>query len=228
VLVLGIDTATQTGGVALLDEYALRGEYLLNVSATHSERLLGSIERLLLDAHCPKEDIDGIAVSIGPGSFTGLRIGVTVAKTLAWVWKCPVVGVSTLAALARQGFGAQLICPMIDARRKNVYAAVYSQDYQTIRKPQYISVDSLVKFFQEQQKTVVFLGDGVLKYGSILKEQLADLAVLATVPNCLLRPASVAYLGLESVRQGHRDDPSVLRPVYLRQSEAERKCPSGM
>ena len=174
-LVLGIDTATQTGGVALLDQEALRGEYLLNVSVTHSERLMRSIQMLMRDSHISGEDITGIAVSLGPGSFTGLRIGVTVAKTLAWVWGCPLVGVSTLKALAIQGAGGELLCPLIDARRENVYAAVYSADFQPVLDPHYTSLTELTDFFQNQGKTVVFLGDAVLRHRETLLDKLPGL-----------------------------------------------------
>jgi tRNA threonylcarbamoyladenosine biosynthesis protein TsaB len=224
VLVLGIDTATQTGGVALLDQEALRGEYLLNVSVTHSERLMRSIQMLMRDSHISGEDITGIAVSLGPGSFTGLRIGVTVAKTLAWVWGCPLVGVSTLKALAIQGAGGELLCPLIDARRENVYAAVYSADFQPVLDPHYTSLTELTDFFQNQGKTVVFLGDAVLRHRETLLDKLPGLARIAPIPDLLLRPASVAHVGLEMLKQGHQDDPFTLKPFYLRQAEAERNA----
>lgn len=149
--VLGLDTSTATGGVALLDGERLVGEYTLNVQrTTHAERLMPALERVMADAGWdPAARVDGIAVAVGPGSFTGLRIGVVTAKALSYAWRVPVVGVSTLEALAYQAGGAGgthrgrrpqdaaepgagqagadvLICPMLDARHDHVYCAAYS------------------------------------------------------------------------------------------------------
>jgi len=125
-LVLGIETATFCGSVALLADDRLIGSRTLNTSATHSARLLTSIAELLAEADTALGDVAGIAVSIGPGSFTGVRIGLSAAKGLAFAGRVPMVGVSTLEALAvRAGRDPRLICPVVDARRSEVFAAAY-------------------------------------------------------------------------------------------------------
>lgn len=126
--VLGLDTSTDTGGVAVVAGDRLVGEYVLNLQrTTHSERLLPTVERVLADAgFAPEDKPDAIAVALGPGSFTGLRIGVVTAKTLSYAWDVPVVGVLTLEALALQMSGAApLACPIMDARNGNVFTALY-------------------------------------------------------------------------------------------------------
>lgn len=126
--VIGLDTSTDTGGVALVEGGRLTGEYTLSLQrTTHSERLLPTVERVLSDAGIePGDKPDGIAVALGPGSFTGVRIGVVTAKMFSFAWQVPVVGVLTLEALAYQMSGAApFACPVMDARNGNVFTALY-------------------------------------------------------------------------------------------------------
>ncbi|MGB9825310.1 MAG: tRNA (adenosine(37)-N6)-threonylcarbamoyltransferase complex dimerization subunit type 1 TsaB, partial [Desulfofundulus sp.] len=125
-LVLGIEAATPVAAVAVVDGERLLAERMVNNRRTHSVNLLPMIKAVLEDAGVGREDLGGIAVSSGPGSFTGLRIGMATAKTLAQVWGLPVVGVGTLDALAHPLTGqGGLICPILNARKDEVYAAVY-------------------------------------------------------------------------------------------------------
>jgi len=125
-LILGIETATMTGGLALLNEERLISEYTLNVRTTHTARLMPALDRVLKDSSVDKSEIGGIAISIGPGSFTGLRIGLATAKGLALGLGVPLVGVPTLDALARNiPFAMYQICPMLDAKKKEVYYSLF-------------------------------------------------------------------------------------------------------
>jgi len=131
--VLGLDTSTSCGAVGLIDDERVISEYLVDIPITHSERLLGAIELLLRDAHCAIEDLDGWAISLGPGSFTGLRIGVSTVKGLAFATQKPVAGISTLDVLASQISPTPfLICPILDARKGEVYTAFYRYDERMV------------------------------------------------------------------------------------------------
>jgi tRNA threonylcarbamoyladenosine biosynthesis protein TsaB len=124
--VFGIDTSTSCESVGLIDDGEVISDYLLNLPVTHSERLLGAIEFVLREARCPIENIDGWAIALGPGSFTGLRIGVSTVKGLALATGKPVAGVSILDVLASQiAPTPHLICPILDARKQEVYTAFY-------------------------------------------------------------------------------------------------------
>jgi len=127
--VLAVETSTLAGGAALLDGELVVGEYALDVSVTHSERLMGAIDRLLTDAGWTVRDLEGLAVSVGPGSFTGLRIGLSTVKGLALALSIPIVAVPTLDAMAALlPFAALPVCPVLDARKREVYASLYRWD----------------------------------------------------------------------------------------------------
>ena len=217
--VLGIDTSTMTGGAAIIDNRGLVGEYVLNIRTTHSERLLPAIDQILTDANIDIEEIDAIAVVTGPGSFTGLRIGVATAKGFAYAVDKKLIGITAFQAFAWQhqvfsGF----ICPLIDAKREDVYLEIFWQG-QSVHKPTYCSLDWVQNWCQEQSQSVLFVGDGAFVH----KEALAGLAnaVFPGIEGMVLRASSVASLGLELLTQGRSSDPFGLNPFYLRRSSAE-------
>jgi tRNA threonylcarbamoyladenosine biosynthesis protein TsaB len=192
---------------------------------THSERLLGAIELVLREARCPIGDIDGWAISLGPGSFTGLRIGVSTVKGLAFATGKPVAGVSTLDVLASQiAPTSYLISPILDARKKEVYTAFYryeegsslkrQSDYQAIRP------EDLVIKIKEQ---TIFLGDGVKTYGDFLLNSLPSLAIFPPAPLHFPHGSMVAKLGFELLKKGEYLNLSTFAPFYIRLSEAEVK-----
>jgi tRNA threonylcarbamoyladenosine biosynthesis protein TsaB len=192
---------------------------------THSERLLGAIEFVLREARYSIGDVDGWAVSLGPGSFTGLRIGVSTVKGLAFATGKPVAGVSVLDVLASQiAPTSHLICPILDARKKEVYTAFYrygennslgrQTEYQALRP------EDLVKKVKEQ---TIFLGDGVRTYRAFLLHSLPSLAVFPSAPFHLSHGAMVAKLGFELLEKGESLDVSTFSPIYIRPSEAEVK-----
>ena len=223
--VLGIDTSTSCGSVGLMDDGEVISDYLLNISVTHSERLLGAIEVVLKEACCPVENLDGWAVSLGPGSFTGLRIGVSTVKGLAFATGKPVAGVSTLDVLASQiAPTSYLICPILDARKKEVYTAFYryeegnslkrQSNYQAIRP------EDLVKKIKEH---TIFLGDGLKTYGDFLLNSLPSLAIFPPALLNVSHGSMVAKLGSELLQKGECLDLSNFAPLYIRPSEAEMK-----
>lgn len=221
--ILGIDTSTTNGGVAIIESNSgLIALYQLNTEITHSVRLLPAIEKILTDINFSLRDINGIAVSQGPGSFTGLRIGLMTAKILSLVNDVPLVGVPTLDALAYPfGYADSdlLICPILDALKGEVYTAIYrSKDGEIVKISDYqiISIDSLLS--QITQKCI-FIGNAVSKYKE--KIRLNNLAKFASMQLELVSPVSVAELGLKKLSKGYQDDPLKLEPIYLRRPEAE-------
>ena len=223
--VLGIDTSTSCGSVGLIDDGEVISDYLLNIPVTHSERLLGAIEFVLKETRCPIENLEGWAISLGPGSFTGLRIGVSTVKGLAFATGKPVAGVSTLDVLASQiAPTSYLICPILDARKKEVYTAFYryEEDGSLRRQSNYqaIGPEELVKRITEQ---TIFLGDGVRTYRDFLLNSLPSLAIFPLAPLHVSRGSVVANLGSELLQKGECLDLSTFAPIYVRPSEAEMK-----
>ncbi len=177
-IVIGINTSTSEGGVALMGDEGLIAEYSLHSKATHSERLLPSIDRLLQDTELTFRDLSGIAVAVGPGSFTGLRIGLASAKGLALSSDLPLVGIPTLPAMARNlPFCAYAICPMIIARKKEVYWALYrfkgghlmEMEEETVSPPEVVA--------KRIGEPTVFLGDGATEHSGQIREILGEYPV---------------------------------------------------
>lgn len=220
--VLGIDTSTMTGGAAVVKDGQLVGEYVLNIRTTHSERLLPAIERLLKDAGLSLEEIDGIAVAVGPGSFTGIRIGVATAKGFAYALNKKLVGVTALEAFGRQ-FQAfpGVVVAMIDSRRSEVYAQAFSGG-NPLAEPQNCHIDEVLQWCRSQAQPCLLVGDGAIAYREQIAAGLPE-AVFPPQEFALLRPAVVAALGWEKLKEGQHSDVFAVNPVYLRKTEAEIK-----
>lgn len=221
-LVLGVETSTMQGGVALVDEDGLRSEYTLNVEATHSERLLPAIDRMLQEAGVGLRDLSGLAVSIGPGSFTGLRIGLSTVKGLAYATGLPVVGVPTLEALAWSvAFARAQICPVLDARKEEVYAALFRHEGDALVRIMEDSALAPEALCAKIRRPTIFLGDALAVYGDLFRRLLAERMLLPPASQRGARPACVAERGRERLLRGERDPVASLVPRYLRPSEAE-------
>ena len=168
-LVLGIETSTTQGGVAIVGEDRVLYEAVLNVEVTHSERLLPAVDRALAEARISLETLGGIAVSIGPGSLTGLRIGLSTAKGLAYATGLPLVGVPTLEAMAWALPAARWqVCPVLDARKHEVYAALFRHETEGLRRiteDAALAPDDLCRLIRNP---TLFLGEGVATYGALL------------------------------------------------------------
>lgn len=222
--ILAVETSTLAGGAALLDGERLVGEYTLNIKATHSERLMVAVDRLLQDCGWTTADLEGMAVSIGPGSFTGLRIGVSAVKGLALALGIPVAGVPTLDALAATlPFAAHPVCPVLDARRGEVYASLYHWSDGAMRRDwEYLAL-SPAALCDRLDGPVIFVGDAVPSLGGFLETRLGNNARFAPVGRRLPSPACVGVLGQARLLAGETVDPAALAPFYLRPSEAELK-----
>ena len=223
--VLGIDTSTACGSVGLIEDERILSEYLLHSPVTHSERLIAAIDLVLNEAHISVHGLDGWSVCLGPGSFTGLRIGVSTVKGLAFATRKPVAGVTSLDALASQTSPTpSLICPILDARKSEVYSAYYRyEEGNTLRRLspyRAIRPDDLAR---EIHEPTVFLGDGVVTYGHVLRDSLDSLAIFVPPLLSVVRGATVAHIGLLELKNGKSLDLSRFTPLYVRPSEAELK-----
>src|SRR5579884_905677 len=223
--ILSIETATLAGGVALMDEAHLIAEYRLHVEVRHSERLLSTIDRLLSDSGISVATLDAIAVSIGPGSFTGLRVGLSTAKGLAMGAGKPVVTVPTLEAIAALfPYSHALIAPMLDARRQEVYWALFNTregEPIPVHSEEATSPEAVLSSIERFDQPVLFVGEGAEKYRDILQEGRPEKALFA--PKRLQFPsaAAVAELGLAKLKRGEVHPPEEVIPFYLRASTAE-------
>jgi len=221
-LVLGIETSATQGGVALVGESGLVSEYTLNVEVTHSERVLPAIERMLSDAGCGLAELGGLAVSIGPGSFTGLRIGLSTAKGLAYATGLPVAAVPTLEAMAwALPHARPQICPVQDARKQEVYAALFQHGPDGLSRLMDDAALSPEALCATIKKPTLFLGDGLVAYGDLFRRLLGERLLLPPLAQRGPRAACVAELGRQKLLRGEAETIGDLTPRYLRASEAE-------
>ena len=231
--ILAIDTSSLVCSAAVIDDGALLGEYTLINGLTHSQKLMPLIDSLLKALSLSIKDIDVFAVTNGPGSFTGLRIGIAAVKGFAFAEKKPVIAVSTLEAMARNvQFTDCLICPLMDARAGQVYNAVYKRNLvssgnnyslKTVVPPRAVGIDTVINEMKAlKNKKVLFLGDGVKPNLERLKE-LGKTAVFAGFNNNSQRASSVALAAYEKALRGETASADTLNAEYLRKSQAERE-----
>ncbi|WP_236777902.1 tRNA (adenosine(37)-N6)-threonylcarbamoyltransferase complex dimerization subunit type 1 TsaB [Anoxybacter fermentans] len=223
---LGIDTSTKVGGLGLYDsEKGLIGENNLTLERTHSERLMPMLEMLLKAADLTVQDLDGFAVTLGPGSFTGIRIGVTTAKTLAQITEKPIVGVSTLEVTAfNLVMTPGLICPIFDARNRRVYTARFYGNQgglERITEDASCTIDQLVDELKDEKGPIYFVGDAVSLYKDMLRSELRERVLFPPYSLQLPRGGTVAELGYQALNRGKKDDLFALTPNYLKPSQAE-------
>jgi tRNA threonylcarbamoyladenosine biosynthesis protein TsaB len=224
---LAVESATLSGGVALLDGDRLLGEITLNIAITHSERLMSAVDRLLGDCGLAPADLDGLAVSVGPGSFTGLRVGLATVKALAMALDLPVAPVPTLDALAaRLPFADAPVCPILDARKGEVYLSLYRwRGNSMAREWDYLALtpEAAAAWLEPP---VILLGDGVEACRPWL-DRLGAGAQVAPAAQRLPSAGAVAGLGLAMLAAGGGVSAEALAPLYLRPSEAELKARRG-
>lgn len=223
-LTLAIECATKSVGLALLDEGDVQAELYLGPGRHHAEVLLPALDRLFAMAGLTPGCVDLLACTVGPGSFTGLRIGVSTIKGLALATGKPVTGVSTLEALAMNALPSpHLICPMLDARKNQVYAGLYRMgpdDLPIAERPDRLT--SATDLLQElADRDVVFLGDGALRHEKLIRETIRGRAILCGHSQQRLMASAVGLIGLRQFRRGAILDTLTFSPRYLRLSEAE-------
>ncbi|MBO8128790.1 MAG: tRNA (adenosine(37)-N6)-threonylcarbamoyltransferase complex dimerization subunit type 1 TsaB [Peptococcaceae bacterium] len=223
--VLGIETSGQTCSVAVVNEEKLLAEKSMKGPRIHSIRLIPLIQEVINDAGLEVGQLQGVAVSYGPGSFTGIRIGVATAKIIAQVLDIPVVGVPSLEVLAQPLMGsARLVCPLVTARKGEVYAALYdtSGDMPVIVfGPAALELDQLVGLVRSTRRPFLFVGEAARSCREFLRRQLGTVPDLA--PEALHDPrgAVVAELGLHRLKDGKGSRAEELVPEYVRLSSAE-------
>ena len=219
--ILTIDTSSNCSSVALSDGTALLGECVLGEDRCHSGRLLESVSKLLAAAGFAPGQLDALAVSLGPGSFTGVRVGIATVKGLAIATGKPVVGFSSLAMLAMNlPFSSVQVAPLFDARKSEVYAALY----RCGSLPEPIIPDAVLppeRFLAAIDSPTLFLGDGAVRYRELIRSTLGDLALFSPWHLDLPRAAAGAVIALDAARKGNFTPLALLNPTYLRASEAE-------
>lgn len=224
--ILGIESSSMVASVALLTDELITVEYTVNYKKTHSQTLLPMIDTVASMVELDLSELDAIAVSGGPGSFTGLRIGAATAKGLGLALDKPLIHVPTVDALAYNMYGCEgLVCPMMDARRGQVYAGIYRmKDGMEILKPQYAAdLEELLDELGRMGEPVVFLGDGVPVSLDAIRQSCRVNWRLAPPNMNRQRAASVAALGAMYYRAGRTESAAEHTPDYLRLSQAERE-----
>ena len=221
-LILAIDTATKIGSVALYeDKTGIIGEINLYVKVNHSNVIMKAVDSLFDLSGYTIKDVDKIAVTTGPGSFTGIRIGVAIAKGLAYSLKKPIIGINELDVLAETGEEREgLIVPLIDARKERIYYSQYKyENRKLVRKEEY--KDGELRDILEKLKgeKVVFIGDGAIVKQELIKEIMGEDNIVFSKVNSIPRAAMAAQMAL------HHEDDNIytLEPFYLNKSQAERE-----
>ncbi len=235
-LILAIDSSTPAAGVALVRDDLLVHEVVMNYRSQHSGILMPMVDQILKDCELSVRQLDALAVTIGPGSFTGLRIGLAAVKGLSLAANLPVVGLSTLEVIAHNlCFTDTLVCPILNARRSEVYGACY---LNRGRYPQLLGAEiacppqdfaRLAREWagQHQMSGITLMGDGFAPYRELLEQELGD--QLRIPPPHLMLPRAGALGSLAVVKAGRGEYETVMtmRPRYIRLSEAERKLGKG-
>ena len=225
--ILAVDTSSSVAAVAVLDGSKLAGEYLLDHKKNHSQKFMPMIDEILKSLELKPADIDVFAAGIGPGSFTGLRIGVTTIKAMAVAAKKPVVSIPTLDSLAYNLYPfAEFVCPIMDARNNQVYTAVYKQDESGQTKlTEYlgIPVSELVELIKGKNIKAAFLGDAAPMHHDYLKKELGDNCSFAPAGLMTQKASSVAQLAMLRAAKGELESCFDMVPFYLRKSQAERE-----
>lgn len=223
---LSIDTSTRSCSVALTSGDLANGtvvaSLLLNNSVTHSRRLLSAIDSLLKTTETDWKAISGIAVGLGPGSFTGLRIGMATAKGLATAAELPLLGVASLDGIASSCSTAKLVCSVLDARKKEVYAAFYRQDAKgTMHRQKDIVAISPQLLAEQIIEPTLFIGDAVSLYTDVWRDKLGDNASFAPAHLNIPNAANLGLLADELLKSKTYLNIAEASPLYVRASDAE-------
>ena len=221
-LLLALENSTLCGSVSLVSGSQCLAEFNLQSRLTHSKRLLGAIDNIMKCCQVGWDDLDGIAVGLGPGSFTGLRICLATAKGLAMAAALPLLGVAGLDGLAAQlPHAGQLICALLDARKKEVYAAFYrSRKGEAARISDYLAI-SPEKLVAEINEPVILVGDGADLYAEFFRERLGEKALFVAPQLFQTRASAIGLLAISRWRDKKFLDPHSAVPIYVRPSDAE-------
>lgn len=225
-LILAFETSAKAASVALLEEEKLLGESYVNSGLTHSQTLMVMAQDLLKQCGKTVSDVTAVAVAAGPGSFTGVRIGVAAAKGFAWGGELPCYGISTLEAMAETlGAWQGYVCPVMDARRSQVYNALFAVNHgklQRLREDRAIALADLGEELKNFSEPIFLVGDGSILCYNTLLERVPNL-VLPPEHRMHQRASGVALLAAKKIAAGEPGDGAALTPNYLRLSQAERE-----
>lgn len=229
--ILSIDSATESASCAVMDDNKLLGEISINDKKQHSVVLMPIVDSLLRNLHLTIKDIDGFVVCKGPGSFTGLRIGMSMIKGLSQGTGKPFVAVSSLDALAyNMAYTEGIICPIMDALRDNVYTALYSfEGERLVKLTDYMAVhiDELIEILSKYNKPITFLGDATDKFKGSLINSLDKVYFPPRHLN-IVRASALGELGLTLLTSNLQDNLYSASPIYLRKPQAEREYDKRM
>ncbi len=225
-LILAFETSAKAGSVALMDENRLLGESYCNTGLTHSQTLMTMAEDLLRNCGFTPKDVTAVAAAAGPGSFTGVRIGVSAAKGFAWGGELPCYGMSTLEAMAENmGVWQGIVCPVMDARRAQVYNALFRAEkgrLTRLTEDRAVALADLAQELTDCKETVFLVGDGSELCYNTLSETVSGL-VCPPEHRMHQRAAGVALLAKVRILAGETPSGAELQPSYLRLSQAERE-----
>ena len=224
--ILGIESSSLVASVAIVEDETTMAEYTVNFKKTHSQTLLPMIDEMVKLLEIDLSTVDAIAVSGGPGSFTGLRIGSATAKGLGLALHKPLIHVPTLDATAYNLYGTEaLICPIMDARRNQVYTGIYRfrENFEIVHGQDAMDIDELMGILNSMGEPVIFLGDGVPVFRSRIEETLTVRALFAPAHVNRQRASAVAALGAVYFKEGKTETAMEHKPDYLRKSQAERE-----
>ena len=232
--ILAIDSSGLVASLAVVEDNCLVAEYTVDYKKTHSQTLLPMLEEIKKNIEFDLNSLDAIAISNGPGSFTGLRIGSATAKGIALALDKPVVEISTLEALAYGYYGYnQLVCPIMDARREEVYTAIYSfektdtvpyeYNLKTVLEPVPLPISELLDKLNSIKKEVIFVGDGIDVYKTKIADGINVGYSFGWAGMNKQRAVCVAALAVKYFSEGKTVSARDSHPVYLRLSQAERE-----
>ena len=216
--ILGIESASLVASVAIVTDDVITAEYTVNQKKTHSQTLLPMIDEIVKMLEVPLESIDAIAVSGGPGSFTGLRIGSATAKGLGLALGKPLIHVPTMDAMGYCLYGASaLICPMLDARRQQVYTGLYryEEKFEIVKEQCITDIHALIAELNERGERVIFLGDGVPVNRAVIEEEMKVPYSFAPAQASRQRASAVAALGAVYLAEGKTETAAEHKPDYL-------------
>lgn len=225
--ILAIDSSSLVATVAILDEEQILAEYIINHKKTHSQTLLPMLGEIVKMIELDMSEIDAIAISGGPGSFTGLRIGSATAKGLGLALDKPLIHVPTIDAMAYNFYKTdKLICPIMDARRGQVYTGIYAfkdEKFTALTEQTPLSIEELVEKLNEIGRHVIFMGDGVPVFKDYIKDNAKVVVEFAPPHLSRQRASSVGALGIQYYLEGKTQTAGEHAPDYLRLSQAERE-----
>ncbi|HBZ09785.1 MAG TPA: tRNA (adenosine(37)-N6)-threonylcarbamoyltransferase complex dimerization subunit type 1 TsaB [Bacillus bacterium] len=221
--ILAIDTSNDVLGVGLVDETKVIGEYITNLKKNHSIRVMPAIERLLADCETKPSELDKIVVAGGPGSYTGVRIGVTIAKTMAWSLGIPLSNVSSLAVLAASGrYFPGLVSPLFDARRGLIYTGLYrvqGHEPVVLKEDCNIPAAQWAEILKETNEPILFIGNDINIHSETFSSVLEEKAHFAAAGEFNPRPGELGLLGISRPEENIH----TFTPNYIRLVEAEAK-----